>query len=278
MDRRQENHSRGRFVVCVVWHCWSHSRANYGEGGDSARQRLLTAIRLRDGVTEERAVALHAAVGENDAVSVRKLVRQGADVSAADEGGLTPLHLAASCGLEQMVLLLLRLGAPVDPVDDNGQTLLHMAILDGHFVLARKLEQKGADPDVEDDNGNKPADLVENPFLSHWCALRGWDIEVPDVATGNTALIESACQSDLRGAKSLIRLGADIGARNSTGSTALAGGVCTRARTTRHRTSTAWSRSERHRSIQVVALHALHLGSTRGHAHSSPRRRTRDAG
>ena len=55
------------------------------------------------------------------------LTKNGADLSAADNLGLTPLHVAASGGRKHGVELLLRLGADVSSSDNEGRTPLDVA-------------------------------------------------------------------------------------------------------------------------------------------------------
>ncbi|VDM73088.1 unnamed protein product [Strongylus vulgaris] len=63
------------------------------------------------------------------AFTVEYLVKNKADVNAADNSGATPLHWAASKGLERTVGFLLKGGAEVDNVDKYGRNALHMGVL-----------------------------------------------------------------------------------------------------------------------------------------------------
>lgn len=55
------------------------------------------------------------------------LVERGADVNAADENGLTAVHLAAQAGLDSVVTLLAEHGARLDVTDEKGRTPADMA-------------------------------------------------------------------------------------------------------------------------------------------------------
>ena len=54
-----------------------------------------------------------------------------------DEGGWTPLHLAAFQGDEEMTELLLNVGACPGAIDLNGRTPLHVASSRGHDVIVK---------------------------------------------------------------------------------------------------------------------------------------------
>ncbi len=55
------------------------------------------------------------------------LIRQGADVNAAQEGGWRPLHQAAAQGFEDLVRLLIKHGADRSCKSDDGKTPAEMA-------------------------------------------------------------------------------------------------------------------------------------------------------
>ena len=59
--------------------------------------------------------------------TVRLLIEQGADVTAQDENGSTPLHLASTSGILEIVWLLLECGACATARDESGKTPLHLA-------------------------------------------------------------------------------------------------------------------------------------------------------
>ncbi|KAJ1485170.1 ankyrin repeat-containing domain protein [Baffinella frigidus] len=58
---------------------------------------------------------------------IAALIDGGADVHAADLGGLTPLHIACEKGKGTAAVCLLRHGAPLDVVDSIGRTALDWA-------------------------------------------------------------------------------------------------------------------------------------------------------
>lgn len=72
------------------------------------------------------------------------LLANHADVNAQDNGGWTPLHMAARSGSKEVVQLLLAHKAKVDLKDQDGLTPLKRALLQGQqgvVELLRKYEQ-----------------------------------------------------------------------------------------------------------------------------------------
>lgn len=71
---------------------------------------------------------------------VRLLIDHGANVNAAQHGGWTPLHQAASHGFEQMVRLLLDSGADPSVKSEDGRTAAEMAAENGFHLLVERLK------------------------------------------------------------------------------------------------------------------------------------------
>jgi glutaminase len=79
------------------------------------------------------------AASTGDCEGIHRLHAQGADVTAADYDGRTPLHLAASEGRTEAVRLLLQLGADPRAEDRWGSTPAHDAGRGGHEEAERVL-------------------------------------------------------------------------------------------------------------------------------------------
>ena len=122
---------------------------------------------------------------------VAELCRRRCSVSVLDQGGLTPLMLAASLGLTEIVEVLLYNRAEVDSVvGDTGETALHLATAGSFHHTARLL-------------------------LEHGAAVNKQDKE------GRTSLMYAAMQGNLELVKTLVEHGARRDLRDISGSTAL---------------------------------------------------------
>jgi ankyrin repeat protein len=75
----------------------------------------------------------------------RWLVLHGADVTAQDENGSTPLHQASKMRSVEPALLFIELSTDVAAQDKHGSTPLHQASLSGIVELTRLLVEHGAD-------------------------------------------------------------------------------------------------------------------------------------
>jgi ankyrin repeat protein len=125
----------------------------------------------------------------------RNLTDRGAGVTAQDEDGETPLHLASLMGRVEVAHTLIERGADVTAPDDDGKTPLHLASQMGRVEVVRVLIERGADVTSKNENGETPLHLVST--WSSW--LRPQDYA--------------------RVAGLLIEHGANVNARNSYGST-----------------------------------------------------------
>jgi ankyrin repeat protein len=110
--------------------------------------RLAMAVRA----DAESPVADAAMRGDLEAV--RALVKQGADVNAAQGDGMTALHWAARKGELELVELLVYAGANPGAVTRNGAyTPLHLASQTGNAGVVRALLKAGANPDAHTSSG-----------------------------------------------------------------------------------------------------------------------------
>ena len=127
-------------------------------------------------------VADAAMRGDLDAV--RTLLRQGADVNAAQGDGMTALHWAAEAGDEGMVEALVYAGANLGAVTRLGDyTPLHLASKAGQPAGVAALLEAGADPDARTGTGAVTA--------LHFAAAAG-------NAASLTALLEHGATVDAR--------------------------------------------------------------------------------
>lgn len=89
----------------------------------------------------------------------RWLVVNGADISAPDNYGETPLHDRAG-HWQGKISILLELGADVNSSDSKGNTPLHKAAAVGNVQTARILIEHGARVDATNNDGLTPLELA----------------------------------------------------------------------------------------------------------------------
>ena len=94
---------------------------------------------------------------------IKRRLREGQDVEAADDYGRTALWMAARFGHTTIVAQLLAAGAKPNVWDCglDGNTPLHVATWQGHAEVVRRLLKALADPNLCNWSGHTPLDLVE---------------------------------------------------------------------------------------------------------------------
>jgi ankyrin repeat protein len=146
---------------------------------------------------------------------VEMLLGAGADVNVANRFGTTPLHQATSYGRLEIVALLIAAGANIEAKDEHGRTPLQEGISGFQPEAAMLLLRKGAKPDLY---------LTGVPFRPEWVAefLDKYpevvNISGPD---GNRPLHYAAMKGQADIVLLLLKRGAEVGARNKAGETAL---------------------------------------------------------
>lgn len=89
----------------------------------------------------------------------RWLIEQGANISAGNHYGETPLHIRSrhwKCNID----VLLELGADVNSTDNKGSTPLHVAASSGHAKTVQLLLEHGADPKNRNKAGYTPLEYA----------------------------------------------------------------------------------------------------------------------
>jgi ankyrin repeat protein len=113
--------------------------------GPEGRTLLSEAARA---VTHDHALPSRDA-GEDHHAIVARLLEAGADPSAPEASGWTPLHSAAISGNERLASVLLEAGANVDALieDRAGSTPLAYALFYGHTTTAESIAGERPSPD-----------------------------------------------------------------------------------------------------------------------------------
>ena len=114
----------------------------------------------------DNATPLHLASRNGHVKAARKLIERGADLTAQDEEGNTPLHLA-SYGEVDVARMLIERGADLTAKDKEGKTPLHLAsappnnfLLQEHAELVHMLLEHGADANAQSNDGSTPLSLA----------------------------------------------------------------------------------------------------------------------
>ena len=164
----------------------------------------------------------------NDARTVRQLVQAGADVTASDSRGFTPLHRACGSNIEvkQKVEYLLSCDASLirSRTDDN-DTPLHRAALDGNDTVISVLIQHGAEVNKRGPVGRTPlhnASVNGHVACIHELMRHGADVEARDSERWATPLQLAAYFNRLDCVKVLLdKYSASINTADKFGFTAL---------------------------------------------------------
>jgi len=153
------------------------------------------------------------AAERGDLEAVRGLLRQGADVNAAQGDGMTALHWAASRGDVAMAEVLVYAGANVGAATRIGRhTPLHLASRMAHAPMVRLLIGSGSDPDAATESGASPLHLAAasgNADAVLALVEHGAVVDAREHAFGQTPLMFAAARGRTDAVKVLLERRAD---------------------------------------------------------------------
>jgi ankyrin repeat protein len=160
------------------------------------------------------------AVKTGDAVAVRALLKQRADVNVPEADGTTALHYAIQRNDPDTVDVLIRAGANVKAANRYGIAPLQVAATVGSAAIIDKLLAAGADPNSSTPEGEtvlmtaaRTGDAASVKLL----ASRGANVNVKEGWKGQTALMWAAAENNAAALKVLIEAGAEVNARSKNG-------------------------------------------------------------
>lgn len=227
IDAIPENRSKDSSIINPL-----HGAVVNGHGA-TVRCLLENGANVNYEAIETKSTALHRVVEEKceSEEIIKLLLEWGADVRAVDEGGDTPLHIAALNGYTPAILLLLEHGSDISAQNDWGETALHMAIQVQERSVIKLLVERGADVTIQ--NGNRSTALHYACMIGHKCDTdiaillleNGADINALD-HDGKTALHHAVDTGDANGLEPLVRVlllvksGANVSIRDNAGLTA----------------------------------------------------------
>jgi ankyrin repeat protein len=171
---------------------------------------LFTAART---APPESAVADAAMRG--DSAAMRLLLKQGADVNAAQADGMTALHWAAQRGDAGAAKMLMFAGARLEVLTRNGNyTPLHLAARAGRAAAVSALLDAGADVNaVTSSGGAAPLHFAASNGDSATVAAllnKGAPVDAREAAWSQTPLMWAASANRVRAVELLLKRGADI--------------------------------------------------------------------
>jgi ankyrin repeat protein len=155
-----------------------------------------------------------------DTEAVRSLIKEGADVNAAQGDGMTALHWAAMNGDAALADVLIKARAKVDLTTRLGNyTPLHLAAREAHTAVARRLIDAGSDVDAKTSTGSaRPLHFAAGAGDTELVTAlldKGAEIDAREDRWGQTPLIFAAAYNHIDALKVLLARGADVTIRTN---------------------------------------------------------------
>jgi ankyrin repeat protein len=169
---------------------------------------------------------IHSAAQKGDLAKVTALIKDSPGlVSAKDNMGMTPLHVAAKNDHKDVADFLLANGADINAKDSNGEfTPLDLALSCYHYMdMVELLVAKGADVNAKSKQGLTPleeAAMRGQRDAAGLLVAKGADVNAKD-SKGNTPLLWALLMGHPDMANLLVDANADVNAGNDQGTTPL---------------------------------------------------------
>ncbi|KAF8102815.1 hypothetical protein N665_0194s0028 [Sinapis alba] len=165
-------------------------------------------------------INLSFAAMREDELLLDQLLKRGFDPNESDNNGRTPLHISASKGSLNCVLLLLDYHADPNCRDADGNIPLWEAMVEGHDKIVKVLLEHGAFIEAGD-VGHFACTAAEqsNLTLLKGIVLHGGDVTLPRT-TCTSALHAAVCEGNIEMVKYLLEQGADVNKHDMHGWTA----------------------------------------------------------
>ncbi|CAD7700576.1 unnamed protein product [Ostreobium quekettii] len=139
---------------------------------------------------------VHLAAELGDEQIFRLLIYQGGNARKETPCRRTPLHLAAHNGHMAVVQLIIENGCKVSARDKSGMTALHLACQNGHTLVAAELLDAGAEKHALDASGETPLlAATRGGHLETVCLLLYWKVYPSFASTDGTTAVHVAAEN-----------------------------------------------------------------------------------
>ena len=175
---------------------------------------LTVAVALGAAGAAAQTTSVIDAARKGDREAVRALLKQGADVSAAEGDGTTALHLAARAGDAELVQVLVYAGANLRATTRLGAyTPLMMAAQAGHSAAVAALIAGGADVNATSTTGTTPLMFAAQSGDTRTVTMLvegGSEVNARETAMGQTPLMFAVAYNRVDVVRLLAARGADV--------------------------------------------------------------------
>ncbi len=161
--------------------------------------------------------SLVEAAKSGDSAAALAMIKDKADVSAAEKDGTTPLQWAVYHNDVPLIDALLKAGAKASVTNEYGSSPLSEAAIVGNPDVIGKLLKAGADPNASNADGQTPLMVLartSNVAAATQLLRRGAKVDQVEQWHEQTALMWAAAESQPEMVQLLIRHGANVNARS----------------------------------------------------------------